>query len=45
MSMQHSPKSVVLDGKLYVMGSCRHDGEFPLEGAEAKGYGWLDGGV
>ena len=36
------PKSVVLDGKLYVMGSCRHDGEFRLEGAEAKGYGWME---
>ena len=36
------PKSVVLDGKLYVMGSCRHDGEFQLEGAEAKGSGWME---
>ena len=36
------PKSIVLDGKLYVMGCCRHDGEFRLEGAEAKGYAWME---
>ena len=35
------PKSVVLDGKLYVMGSW-HGGEFRLEEAEAKGYGWME---
>ena len=35
------PKSLVLDGKLYVMGSW-HGGEFRLEEAEAKGYGQME---